>query len=154
MLLHRLAHAIHPGLKTGLACQSRSCCTLQPLISGCKARAKVACIGDDSIHYLVSSLVACSFPPACLQLCWATTLCQQAASDWATQQFQRSLSSVSLAACCPLQVFGPFTFYDVPGKESIPENASSYVNLVEVEMVLNVYTLLVTRCGFSWRDRG
>ena len=59
------------------------------------------------------------------------------------------LSSVSLAACCPLQVFGPFTFYDVPGKESIPENASSYVNLVEVEMVLNVYTLLVTRCGLA-----
>ena len=48
-------------------------------------------------------------------------------------------------------MFGPFTFYDVPGKESIPENASSYVNLVEVEMVLNVYTLLVTRCGLSWR---
>ena len=62
-----------------------------------------------------------------------------------------ALSSVSHAACCPLQVFGPFTFFDVPGKESIPENASSYVNLVEVEMVLNVYTLLVTRCGLSWR---
>ena len=59
---------------------------------------------------------------------------------------------MSLAGCCPLQVFGPFTFYDVPGKESIPENASSYVNLVEVEMVLNVYTLLVTRCGLSWRE--
>ena len=62
-----------------------------------------------------------------------------------------ALSSVPLAAWCPLQVFGPFTFYDVPGKESIPESASSYVNLVEVEMVLNVYTLLVTRCSLSWR---
>jgi len=34
-------------------------------------------------------------------------------------------------------------FYDVSGKESIPEGSSSIVNVVEVEMVLCVYRELV-----------
>lgn len=41
------------------------------------------------------------------------------------------------------QAFGPFVFYDVPGKEMIPEGSSSIVNVVEVEMVLCVYRELV-----------
>ena len=108
--------------------------------------------GNCFLHCLVFAWVAHSFPPACLQLCQAT----HSRPIGILYKLLRNsmivaLSSVSLAACCPLQVFGPFTFYDVPGKESIPENASSYVNLVEVEMVLNVYTLLVLRCASSWR---
>lgn len=42
-----------------------------------------------------------------------------------------------------LQAFGPFVFYDVTGKETIPEGSSSIVNRVEVEMVLCVYRELV-----------
>ncbi|KAL0052040.1 hypothetical protein WJX82_006920 [Trebouxia sp. C0006] len=41
------------------------------------------------------------------------------------------------------KAFGPFVFYDVSGKESIPEGSSSIVNVVEVEMVLCVYRELV-----------
>ena len=89
-------------------------------------------------------------PPACLQLCLAT----QCLPTGSVCKVAHQPESSPCQAChwlpaAPWQVFGPFTFYDVPGKESIPENASSYVNLVEVEMVLNVYTLLVTRCGLN-----
>jgi len=34
-------------------------------------------------------------------------------------------------------------FYDVSGKETIPEGSSSIVNVIEVEMVLCVYRELV-----------
>lgn len=42
-----------------------------------------------------------------------------------------------------MQAFGPFVFYDVAGKEMLPEGSSSIVNRVEVEMVLCIYRELV-----------
>ena len=41
------------------------------------------------------------------------------------------------------QAFGPFVFYDTDSRESIPEGSSSLVNVMEVEMVLCVYTQLM-----------
>ena len=66
---------------------------------------------------------------------WSVLLLQ---FSWQQEFFQRE------STCkCLLQAFGPFVFYDVAGKEIIPEGSSSIVNRVEVEMVLCVYRELV-----------
>jgi len=55
----------------------------------------------------------------------------------------RSIQENMKLVCWAMQAFGPLVFYDVAGKENIPEGSSSIVNLVEVEMVLCVYRELV-----------
>jgi hypothetical protein len=43
--------------------------------------------------------------------------------------------------------FGPFAFYDLHGKEDVPEGSASLVNRAEASFVLCIYTTMLKEVG-------